>query len=340
MNDVYSVAQSIFADCDDVELFARTSMAVNLARSKTLAWDAMQNEMMIRVDPDCTKPPRGLITFPRIVETPLAVTTDGVPSIARDKWFYYHINGPGSAKCNWQSCRFWTDLGEFPIIREIGKDPVYLIARMLSDTDTGKLLTIYGTDENDRPLYTVNADGTTTDGIVVPMENPAVATTQKVKTISRVLREPTNQPVNLLMVNTTTAEEDLLGYYEQTETQPLYRRVQVQGRSCVRLRYRAKLLPITSLSSFIPLNSENGLISMMRAMKFRINGQLSDAQAYEADGARLLNEEQDNRNAQSGIGPQIEVITEDQSETLYNVGEYWPWSPCGGGQGGGGNFGI
>lgn len=311
-SDVYVQARAVFGNCDFPTVCAKTSDAINLLRTKAPGWDAMMAEMTIC---NC----QGTVTLPRDVETPVALATNGIPSIARDKNYIYHINGTGPRQCFWASPRYWDDCGEAPTFRDI-LTPSVVIAEPVSASDNGKSFIIFGTDAFNAPLRTINADGTSSDGLLLPMNaSPAIASPIPVLRISRIVKSVTNQFVNLWSVDPATNQRTLLGAYAPDETEPNYRRIRVQCKSSVRFRYRRRFWGVTNLNDFIPLDSKIALVLACKAIKAYENDQPAQAEAYEQQATRLCNEEQRTRNAQSGIGPQVDVdIIPSHEGTMYD----------------------
>lgn len=325
----------MFGNCDLDVLYAWTTEAVELLSNKAPAWDANTAEMTICA---CNN----IITLPRNVETPLGVAVNDVPALARDKWYIYHANGTGPRQFN--ATWYWDDSGERPIIREFPGD-CKLMAVPQYGTDDGKAFRVFGKDIHDRPIYTLNADGTTTEGFLLIMNSKQpMITDQPIKWIDRIVREATNGYVKLFAINPHAFQDNqvlpesfLLGDYEPNETQPNYRRIRIQCKSRARMRYRRAYRAITCMNDFIPLNNKLALVMAMKAVKFYRNNHEAEAQGFEATAVRFCNEEQETRNAQSSTGPQINVRDGAHNTTLYGMGG--GWGSCGSGvdwEGGGG----
>ena len=326
--DIIAAAGDATGLCDPLLIFPKITEAIDLLKTKSVAWDAMTAEMTICA---CN----GIVTLPRNVLTPLGVATNGVPGIARDKWYIYHVNGSGPQGCQYGNAWYWDDKGERPTIREFDGHICNLLAIPQMATDNNAVIRIFGTDAFDRPIYTLNPDGSTTEGFLLAVNhNMPVITPQPIKWIQRIVKQPTNGFVQLKAVDPITGETFLLGDYEPGETEPNYRRIRVQCKSQIRMRYRRSTYAVANLNDFIPLNSRNAMIMALRAMKYYNLNKYDDGQKAETLAVRWLNEEQDTRNAQSGIGPQINVRDGVHNETLYGFGveQYGP----GWGQGDGG----
>lgn len=316
VGDIYpEPSRNIFGQCSEEEIFPLISRARDLLANKSPAYDPMLGEMTV-----CAQ--RGIITLPPDVLEPLGLLINGVPAIARDLWYQYHINGTGRTQWNYSMPLYWDNMPERPIIREL-PSVCRLMAVPQYATDNGKSFRVFGKDENDREIYTLNADGTTTQGFLVTMNKEMpVVTDRNIKYIDRILREATNGYVKLYALN-STSESMLLGDYEPQDTQPLFRRIRVQACSQVRMQYRRRMRPITSVNDFIPIANTMAMILAMKAIKFYLLNNLQEAQNFEANAVRLLNEEQDTRNAQSGIGPQINIRDGSFNPSLYGMTDWW-----------------
>jgi len=319
--DVFVDAREIFGNCSLDVLFSWTTDAIELLANKSVGWDAMTAEMTICA---CNN----LVTLPRDVETPLGVTINDVPALARDKWFLYHANGPGSRP--FTTSWYWDDAGERPTIREF-PGICKLMAVPQYATDDGKSFRVFGTDLQDRPIYTLNGDGSSSEGFLLVMSaKQPMITDQPIKWIQRIVREPTNGNVKLFAIdpaafqnNQIIPESFLLGDYEPNETQPNYRRMRVQCKSRIRMRYRRATRAICGMNDYIPLNNKFALVMAMKAIKFYRNNHEQEAQGFEAIAVRLCNEEQETRNAQSSTGPQVNVRDGSHNATLYGMGGNW-----------------
>lgn len=334
MADLLPDARNEFGNCSLELLFSQTTDAINLLRTKSPAWDAMTAEMTICA---CNN----IITLPRVVGNVMGCSVNDVPAIPRDAWYIYHINGTGPRV--FSTPWYWDDstpqgrptIREFPFNCKLMAVPQYA-------TDDGKCFRVFGTDYHDRPIFTLNADGTTSEGFLLTMNaTQPMITQQPIKWIQRIVREKTNGYVKLYAINTVDQEMYLLGDYEPNETQPSYRRIRVQCKSRVRIRYKLAKFEIVCVNDFIPLDNKFSVVMAMQAIKFYRNKQYDQAAIAEATATRLCNEEQETRNVQSGIGPQVNVRDGAHNATLYAGvnGALEPgWGPGYGGAPGGGGM--
>lgn len=96
-----------------------------------------------------------------------------------------------------------------------------------TNADYGKSVTIFGLDNNQRPLQHRDPEtGLWLDGIKLNLRNPYAETEGYVSTIDRVLKEETQKPITLYAYNVADAVLEDLAYYEPSETNPAFRRYQ------------------------------------------------------------------------------------------------------------------
>lgn len=159
VRDIIRDVKDLLGKCDDERVFSRISESV-VQLSNIGNFDLLTGYVDICACSDgCT------ITLPRQIETPLAVNIDGRPAFFRSKWFEFHLNGPGSMpRCDWT----WDDRGFVPVVMDIIQ-PSYLLAIADLKTDLSAQLRVFGFDQNNDWIRTQNADGSWSDGFLVPI---------------------------------------------------------------------------------------------------------------------------------------------------------------------------
>jgi len=289
VQDILGDAKSVFALCETPSLFRKITRSVELLANESVAWDAMTRCMRITTEDD------GTFALPPEVETPLGVNLDGFPAFNRDKWFRYHINGPGefSSIDGWR--RFWDDIGDAPTIRPI-PTATRLRVEVIDPLDDDLELRLFGIDDSGNPLKTGDVNG-----IAIRANTPSTVLVKRIDYITK----PKSEDVMMLKQEDGT----LLGTYCALDTCPKFRIVRFPKKTTVTLQYRVRTLKITSITDFIPLDNENALIAAMRAVKYFDDDKTTDYQTYLDIAVRLANREQETRNAQSAIGPQVQNLT-------------------------------
>lgn len=275
VSDIYNDIQKVLGTCSEEETFNKINEAqeelANLGN-----WDPMTVSLDI-----CTS--QCEITLPDDIEVPLAINVGGRPTDFRNKWFEYHLNGPGSECCP-QSCSFaWQDKGDFPTFRD-PHEPSQVAAYPEIEEALGSNLRVYGYDENDKWIMTEDINGVMQDGFDVPIIfgiGSGMTTSQLVKRITRIAKPVTNGFIQIVALDPgATSGGTLLGLIRPYITNPSFRRIMVSGAgtsalsssssSCttwVRMRARKKTFKITSMDDSIPLNSVTALKMMCMAIK-------------------------------------------------------------------------
>jgi hypothetical protein len=150
----------ILGRCDREKALKRLTDAVRALQDEG-DWNANIGVLDIRTFNDGST-----VTLPREVETPLAVTIDGIPVFGRDEYFRFHLNGDGltdERTVPW----VWDDIGVVPTTMDI-KIPGPIIARCDLRSDENLIARIIGFDEFGNNLTEQNEAGEWVDGIFVP----------------------------------------------------------------------------------------------------------------------------------------------------------------------------
>lgn len=298
VSDILSEAKTALGQCPDALVFKRISDAVRLANNQAKFEVALGLMDLCVCD--------GCVTLPADVATVLAIDNSGQPTILRDQWFQFHANGPG-IQCNvpWN---YTDEVGPVVTFRD-PSSPVKLIAEVENSKDSNCTLRVFGWDVNGKRIYTTGPGGILEDGILVPTvygfsePNPDAPAILR---IDRVQKAATNGFVKLIAVDQTTlASHTLIGYYQPWETAPSYRRIRVPDRSWLRIKYRRKDLEVRSASDWINIENRLALLLLLKAVMFSLNNQTDQAQKFEAEGMRLLSNEQEALRPPSLDGPQI-----------------------------------
>ena len=300
---LYTDVVGALGKCDEATVFRRLTDAVRLLSNKGL-FDPTVGFMDIALT-------EGVVTLPYEVETVLAVNAGCRPTLLRDQWFQYHLNGIGSELKT--DCGYSDILAQnVPIIREL-EGPVKLIAKPDKASDNNKVVRVFGWDSNGTRIFSEES-GATVDGFLVPLVFgfPAVnVSAPAIARIDRVEKAETNGYVELIAVNPLNTSEQLyrLGYYQPKETDPSYRRLRVNapnGTQHVRIAYKKKDAEIRSQNDWINLDNREALLLAVKAVKFREANQFEQARAAEAEAQRLLGEEADARKPSNALSaPQV-----------------------------------
>ena len=274
----------VLGSCDTTEVLRRLTDACKRLANKGI-FDPQIAEIDICV---CN----GTVTLPADVGTILAVNVGGRPSLVRDQYFAFHINGPGDEEC--QPCEMTDELGMVCTIRDPSA-PVYLVAELDSSADNNKSIRVFGWDVDGKRIWTPNANGEMQDGFLVPTiyGNPTRSSiAPPVNRIDRIQKDVTKGFVKLIAVDQNTLQgHTMIGYYQPNETNPQYRRIKVKAHSWVRIKYKKANPELTSLTDWIPVNSREALLQFLKAVKFDLLDRHDLASAAEAAGTKLINDE-------------------------------------------------
>lgn len=302
VSEVWKAAKRTFGHCDEPLLYREITDAVEMLASKGEI-DPLVGYLDICLDGSCA-------TMPAEVETVLAVNICGRPASSKDVLFSFHLNGPGDCGC---SCKYsWADQGNWPTYKDI-KCPSKLIAFLDNEEDAGKLIRVFGFDDQNRPLRTKVGD-TWEDGLRVPTIFGYALPAESDPYVSRItgiVKDLTVANVRLASfdnaANMTGGTGVLLGVYENWETKPIYRRLKVN--TCggwVRICYRKRSMELRTQEDRIFLHSRPALLMAMRALKFYDDGDISNGNLYEANATRLLTERENNLTGPARMPIQVE----------------------------------
>lgn len=293
-----SDATDVLGSCVDSRLWKRTSDAIRLLGNKA-RWDWTLSEISITSED-------GLITLPVEVKTVLATAVNKVPTLMRDQWYEYHINGSGEETTI--PCGYATEIGAWSTFRD-PPGPVKLIATVDSPTDTNKKLRVYGWDASGDRIYTPGPDGTLMDGFLVPMIYGFPVPRSDVpdiEKIERITRDATSARVKLYAVDPATLETlTVVGNYRPAETTPSYRRIRIAAPGTARIKFQRADIPILGDDDWISTENKEALRLALRAVKLREDSQFDQARIVETEAVRLLSEEQESLRPPSQTGPQI-----------------------------------
>ncbi len=289
----------ILGTCDQNRIFSRLSDAVSLISNQGIL-DPNIGEMELCVCDGC-------VTLPREVGTILAANQSGMPTLLRDQWFQYNVNGSGSWVCptfaytdviDNSACTFRDPAG-----------PVALVAEIDSALDNNKALRVFGWDVDGKRIYTPDANGVLSDGFLVPcifgfaQPNPAAPLIARIDRIQKAL---TNGQVRLLAVDGTTgASQTTIGNYLPDETVPSYVRIKVPCNNWLRIKYRKRDLFVRSINDWINVENREVIFLAVKAVDYRRRNSVELASQLEAEAVRILNNEASAKRPPAVNGPQI-----------------------------------
>lgn len=309
VSDIWDDAKDVFGTCDEALLFRGVNDAIELLANKG-DWTPLMASLDVCGQGQC-------ISLPSEVETPLAVTLDGVPALPRNELYRYHLNGPGErgGYVGWA----WENSGWHATMRDL-TNPSRLVAVLERAEDNNAELWVYGKDRVGNPIRTESSPGVFVDGYQVPtfkgyaIPDPAAP---EFGVITGVRKAVTKGRIRLATINwnPSTGEGLLLGDYLPGETVPGYRRIRFSREvEWARVFFRRRTAKVATQNDFIPLHNRMALVLAMRAVRsYRDRASLGEAMSYEANAFRMLTEREDVM-APPGATP-VQVMPEG---SLYN----------------------
>jgi len=155
------IAQALSGHEGDEYAFRRVTEAIRLLNTKGVI-DASTGELSVCV---CGN----FATLPREVDTVLGVQVDAQPSLMRNEWFMFHVNGAGDK--GWTPFRMVDILGRnFCTFRDPDR-AVLLAVRARNAADEGKKFRVYGLTAAGERIFATDATGKKTDGFFVPVKS-------------------------------------------------------------------------------------------------------------------------------------------------------------------------
>ena len=309
VSDIWEDAVDVFGSCTESLLYRGINDAIELLANKG-DWTPLMATLDICGQGQC-------VSLPPEVETPLAVTIDGVPALARNELFRFHLNGPGE-RCGYVDWA-WENSGWHSTMRDI-VNPSKLVAVLERPEDNSAELWVYGKDRHGNPIRTEVSTGVFVDGYQVPtfkgyaIPDPNAPEFGMVTGVRKVVTEGR---IRLATINwnPSTGEGLLLGDYLPRETVPGYRRIRLSREAdWVRVFFRRRTFKVASQTDFIPLHNRLALVLSLRAVRaYRDRASLGEAMSYEAYAVRMLVERED-VVAPPGATP-VQVMT---TGSLYN----------------------
>lgn len=312
VKEIYKEAEKIFGHC------ARDILLRWISDSVLLLADKGETDLLVGYADLCVV--GGCITCPREVETVLAINICGHPTYSRDSLFNFNVSGPGDGcSCSWT----FQDTGNFFTYKDI-VCPSKLIAFLDSPEDQGKLLRVFGFDDQGRTLKT-KIGNAWEEGLRVPTVfgySLPSSSDPYVSRITGIVKDITVANVRLSSfdnaANTTGGTGTLLGIFEPDETEPRYRRIKLgHCGEWVRMVYRRKSYELRSLEDRIFITSRLALLMSMRAVKAYGDGDVQNGNAYEANATRMLTEREN-----SLTGPARSPISVDDRNSQFDKNDY------------------
>jgi hypothetical protein len=287
--DLYDFACDVFGPISQQKIFDRITEALELLQNMS-NWDGTIGYCDINTFDSF------YLTLPQYVDQVLAINVNHIPGAFRNQWFEFNMSGLGQDNDyadqvgSNRPCGGWEEVGEMPCAFPMGA-PSYLVAQPLSQLDDTTPIRVYGIDVNDLPVYDPR-DGERGVFITCEQGNYDISMQQApFKTIERIVITGTRQSFIELYVTDGFTLLQNLGTFWPEICEPKFRVIRIgQKAVTVRLRYRKRLLKITSLTDPIHMRSRSAVMNALRAIQTGI----SDPQSAQVllDAAKdMLNKE-------------------------------------------------
>jgi hypothetical protein len=235
------------------------------------------------------------LTLPQYVDQVLAINVNSIPGAFRNQWFEFHMNGLGQDNAyadvvgSNRPCGGWEEVGEMPCAFPMAA-PSYLVAYPVSQMDNLTPIRVYGIDINDLPIY--GPDGNL--GVTISCEQGSFdISSQNVpfKVIERIVISGSPQSFIQLYATDGTQWLQNLGTFWPNIPEPKFRVIKIgQKAVTVRLRYRKRLVKITSLTDPIHMRSRSAMMNALRAIQTGVQDPQS-AQVLLMAAKDMLNKE-------------------------------------------------
>lgn len=289
--DLFDDACEIFGEIGTEKIFDKMSEAKSLLSNKH-QWESDLGWVDILTDQ------YNYVTLPRYVDVPISVNINGHPTVFRNRWFQFHLNGPGECTTclNWT----WEDASEVVTLRDVPYT-IKLLALPDLPLDDEKVIWIYGFYQGKR-IQSQDTEGKNVDGFPLTIRTDESGISPfLVDRITRIVKPKTAGFVKLVATDLIGGTPFTVGYYYPDETEPKYRRIKISRRCArVRIMYRMRETKITAFTDPIHLRSKLAMTTAMRAMTMIAKGDPKGA-GMEDLAVKYLLESQAIRNQKIGL---------------------------------------
>lgn len=295
------------------EIIRYIRRAIDLAQ-----YEANWNSYLGTIDVCCDC--KGIVTLPSFVDVPLQVNVGGQPTVFRNDWYEFHINGVGSGcnpcgnNCSWGW--YSTDLGRSPVFQDL-TGWMYLAAICEDPIDGNGSLTLnvqgvtMDANSNEKQAITIPASGPSSMGVNLTLLYGTAATDPAItpfKKILQVSKPVTRGYVKLIAFSgVQLANGVTLGYYAPNETKPSYRRIKV-GQQCawVRIKFRRTTIHLVDDYDLVPIPTLQANLDLLKVVRLRDAGNIEDSAKYLLSAIDLLGKIEGIENGPMFIPIQVE----------------------------------
>lgn len=242
----------------------------------------------------------GVVTLPSCVGIVLSVNVGGAPTILRDNWYQFHVNGFGD-RCG-PGCLYSTMALPSPVWQQPKEwSLVVAMCEDATDGDGSKTVIVQGetmdASGNIKPAITIPVTGPSEVGIKIPLitnwaNTDSAANPTFFRKITQVFKPVTRGYVKLLAFPMKQmALSRVVGYYAPTETMPLYQQLSVKAACAwVRVRFRRNSIRLVADHDLVPISSKQAMANLLKAVRFSDSNDIVKAQQYTAVAVETLRE--------------------------------------------------
>jgi hypothetical protein len=261
--DVYDHACDIFGPISQGKIFDRITEAIELLANQG-NWDPLIGYVDINTFDSF------YVTLPQYVDQILAINVNKSTGTFRNQWHEFNMDGLGQDNDyadqvgSNRPCGGWEEVGEFPCAFPLWS-PSYLVATPMNVADNGTSIRAYGIDPTDLPIY--GGDGNL--GCLITCEQGSYDISDQQLPFKRIDRIVLGNPNGFIQLYATDGSTytQFLGTFWPNVPEPKFRVIKIgQQAVTVRIRYKKRLVKITSLTDPVHLRSRTALMHAMRAI--------------------------------------------------------------------------
>lgn len=258
---------------------------------------------------------QGCVVWPRYVKQVRRINVCSHALPIHNSW--YQFLPANQQQCGWGQWRGpevgFSFNGQTSVLQDILGDGRYVRAYARNPADFGKTVTIFGIDNDGWPLKHDDGSGNLVPGQVITLADPFGSTSTTVRRIDYVVKDETQDFVDVYAYNPATDLLEELAHYAPGETTPTYTRSKLGitwPTSCtpgatpnccgtkrgilamVKLRY----IPAKYDTDLILIDNVDALKKMIMSIKAEEAGNFQQAKQWETDAIHELNRDLEDNN--------------------------------------------
>ncbi len=252
----------------------------------------------------------GCIVWPRYVGQIRKVNICSHPMPVHNLWWEF-MSGAKDRDCSTWGSRFGHEAslqayGRTSVFQDVQGDGRLIRAYPRCLNDIGKLITIFGTDNNGQPLQERDSANNWVPGVSIQLANPFGSTSVYVRSIDYVVKAETQCIVDMYAYNVSTNLLEDLAHYEPTETSPSYERTKVNvswpntctafstpnccsAQKGVVALVKLKFIPVKYGTDLVLIDNIDALELEVQAIQFQKAGDRANYKSFETDAISELN---------------------------------------------------